>query len=250
MQTLQQTIDGISKDQTFQVAFPPDETFDELDPSSPALPAGWENFTSSLATSGWYVAEDAQSNGSLTAHAIDPNGDNAPPNGTAQSDSLLYSPPFLVVRSGQLSFDHRFSLETRYDAAILEIKIGSSATMLGGGAFTEMTAAGGEFVFGGYNGTLLTGATPNPIEFECHEADPLAQCLAWTGGSGINSDGLDYEEVLVSLPPAADGKLVQLRWRLGSDGNGPPGYQGYWLDNVHVDVGDDIFKNEFDHPPT
>jgi len=41
-QTLQQTIDGISKDQTFQVAFPPDETFDELDPSSPALSAGWE----------------------------------------------------------------------------------------------------------------------------------------------------------------------------------------------------------------
>ncbi len=240
----------ISEAQMLQVAFPPDETFDEPGFSPPALPAGWANFTSSAATSGWYVAKDMPPfDSSFGAHAIDPNGDDAPPNGTAQSDSLLYSPPFLVVRSGQLSFDHRFSLETHYDGAILEIKIGASATTLGNGPFTEITAAGGEFVFGGYNGTLLQGATRNPIEFECHEADPSAQCFAWTGGSGPFSDGLSYSEVLVNLPDSADGRLVQLRWRLGSDGNGPPGYQGYWLDNVHVDVGDALFNNGFDVLP-
>ena len=247
-QTLQQAIADNSEDLTILHAFPPGETFDESSP--PALPTGWGNFTSSAATPGWYVATDAPFNASLAAHAIDPSGNDAPPNGTAQSDSQLFSPPFLVVHSAQLTFSHRFGLETHYDAAILEIKIGTSATTLGGGPFTEMTAAGGEFVIGGYSGTLFTGATPNPIEFECHEADPLAQCFAWTGGSGPDGDGQSYSDVVVNLPTAADGKLVQLRWRLGSDGNGPPGYQGYWLDNVQVDVGDVVFGNGFDGPQT
>jgi len=245
--TSQQAMHDTSEDLAILHAFPPDETFDESNP--PALPTGWSNFTSSAATTGWFVAKDAPFNASFAAHAIDPSGADAPPNGTAQSNSLLFSPPFLVVHSGQLTFSHRFSLETHYDGAILEIKIGTSATTLGGGPFAEVTAIGGEFVLGGYNETLLPGATPNPIEFDCHEADPLAQCLAWTGGSGPNEDGQSYSNVVVNLPPAADGKLVQLRWRLGSDGNGPPGYQGYWLDNVHVEVGDVVFGNGFDPRP-
>lgn len=239
---------GTSEGLAIQHAFPADETFDESSP--PDLPTGWTKFTSSAATIGWFIAMDAPFNTSLAAHAIDPSGDDAPPGGTAQSDSQLYSPPFLVVRSGQLRFSHRFGLETHYDAAILEIKIGTSATTLGSGPFTEMTAAGGDFVIGGYTDALLPGATPNPIEFECHEADPLAQCLAWTGGSGLDGDGQSYSDVVVNLPGAADGKLVQLRWRLGSDGNGPPGYPGYWLDNIHIDVGDVVFSNGFDVPQT
>lgn len=247
MQTLQQPIADTGADLTVHHAFPPDETFDESNP--PALPTGWGNFTTSAATPGWYVAQDAPFNATFAAHATDPSGDDAQPMSTAQSDSQLFSPPFLVVHSGQLTFAHRFGLETHYDAAILEIKIGTSATSLGSGPYTEISAAGGEFVIGGYNGTLLPGATPNPIEFECHVADPLAQCLAWTGGSGPDGDGQSYSDVVVNLPAAADGKLVQLRWRLGSDGNGPPGYPGYWLDNVHVDVGEVVFGDGFDVRP-
>lgn len=220
-----------------EVTFPSFEYFGELDPSGLELPAGWMNIVSG-ASAGWFIVKDGTDNGTLTAHTTDPGGLDAPPGGTAQSDSNLITPSFPVDRPTLLTFYHRFSLEGSYDGAILEISIG-------GGAFTEITAAGGHFVVGGYNGELLTGATPNPIEQDCRDHH-VTVCSAWTAGSGPNGDGLAYSSVVVKLPRAAVRQTVQLLWRVGSDGNGPPGYEGYYLDNVSVsDDPDYIFANGF-----
>jgi len=221
------------------MTFPSFETFQELDPSGLELPAGWLNIVSG-ASKGWSIARDE----SFTAHTADPNGFDAPPDGTAVSDSNLVTPSFAVDHLAMLTFSHRFSLETNYDGAILEISID-------GGAFTEIIAAGGLFVSGGYNQTLLTGASANPIELDCRNpAAPRVPCLAWTGGSGPKGDGLAYSYVVVKLPQAAVGHTAQLRWRVGSDGNGPPGYAGYYLDDVFLNNDtDSIFRHGFGPPP-
>jgi len=173
------------------------------------------------AGSDWFITK-APLTGSFAAHTID---------AAAQSDSALVTAPFTAIQSYLVEFDQLFSLETNYDGAILEIKIDT-------GIVQEITAAGGRFITGGYNGTLQPGATPNPIEAKC------PGCAAWTGGSG------GYSHVVVELPAAANGKRVELRWRVGTDGNVGYnfGWEGYWIDNVYVNVNDKIFANGFQVP--
>ena len=80
---------------------------------------------------------------------------------------------------------------------------------------TDIVAAGGSFVSGGYN-TTLSGDYGNP----------LAGQQAWSGNSG------GFTTTVVNLPAAAAGQNIQLRWRCAA-GNTPPsvtssGTLAYW----------------------
>ena len=90
---------------------------------------------------------------------------------------------------------------------MLEIRIG-------GGAFTDLLAAGGSFLTGGYTGTL-TNSGGNPIRGR----------QAWSASSG-------YVTTTARLPAAAAGQSVQLRWRAGTDDNF--GGLGWRVDTVSV----------------
>lgn len=111
------------------------------------------------------------------------------------SDNTLTSPSFtLPAGPSKLIFTQNFDLEEGYDGGVLEIAIA-------GGAFTDIIAAGGSFVVGAYNGTIAGAGFGNP----------LAGRAAWTGSSSGTAGSI------VNMPPAAAGRSVQLRWRLGTD---------------------------------
>ncbi len=90
---------------------------------------------------------------------------------------------------------------------MLEIKIGTNA-------FTDITNNGGIWVANGYNRRIDT-----------HYANPLTGRWAW---SGTNSS---YVTTTVTLPPAAAGQTVQLRWRSGADDGGNSG-SGWRIDSI------------------
>ena len=124
------------------------------------------------------------------------------------SDKRLDSPSIPITSSAaQLTFRNNYNLEASppsfFDGGVLEISIG-------GGAFTDIIAAGGSFVAGGYTGTISTGFS-----------NPLAGRQAWSG----NSAG--FITTTVNLPAAAAGQNIVLRWRMGSDTQ----YRGGWLEN-------------------
>ena len=202
------------------VTFPPDETFDELGPIN-ALPSNWQIIPGS-GPSAWSLVSTAADSGSLSAYV---------PDSPTAADSSLTTPALHVEHDGRLSFRHKVSLEsvssastTAYDAAVLEIQIGSDP------AFRDVIAAGGRFVMGGYGHVVAVGASL------------LAGRPAWSG------TGTAFLPVVVALPAAADGQDVRLRWRVVTDANN--GLEGYWLDTIHVDAAgqpdDTIFASGFD----
>jgi hypothetical protein len=164
------------------------ENFDGV--VAPALPAGW-------------TATNAS--GSAPLWATSSSGTPAPPFDTAPnaasiddpgsiSDKRLESPSFAITTtSAQLTFRNNYTLENTFDGGVLEIAIGA-------GAFTDILAAGGSFVTGGYNGTIST-----------FFGSPIAGRSAWTDTSG------GFITTTVNLPAAAAGNNVKLRWRMGSD---------------------------------
>jgi hypothetical protein len=159
------------------------QNFDGVAP--PALPAGW-------------TAANAVGGGALwTTSAVTP--DTAPNDAFvddpgALSDKRLDSASIAVATaSARLTFRNSYVLENGFDGGVLEISIG-------GGAFTDILAAGGSFEAGGYSGTLSTV-----------DGSPIPGRQAWTG----NSAG--YLTTVVNLPAAAAGSNVLLRFRMGSD---------------------------------
>ncbi len=131
---------------------------------------------------------------------------------TVPSDNRLTSPSVAIPPgSPQLSFRHRWNLESGYDGGILEISVN-------GGAFTDIVTAGGSFVSGGYNGTISTAYS-----------SPIAGANAWTGSANSS-----YTTTLVNLPASAAGQNAQFRWRLGCD-NGVGGGSAIWrIDTVNL----------------
>jgi hypothetical protein len=94
---------------------------------------------------------------------------------------------------------------------VLEISIG-------GGLFTDILAAGGSFVTGGYNRTVSSS-------FQ----NPLAGRQAWSGDSG------GFITTIVNLPISAAGQNVQLRWRCGTDTS--DNAVGWYVDTISVKDG-------------
>lgn len=174
------------------------ENFDGV--PAPALPPGWTSMGVGAGTP-WFTSTMAPNSPPNAAGAV------ANPN---NGESQLVSPPFPMPPSGgSLTFKNRFNTEALHDGMVLEISIN-------GGAFNDIITAGGSFTSGGYNGLIMSGT-----------GSPIAGHNAWSGNSGgwINST--------ITLPAAASGQMVQLRWRLASDDSPGPSV-GAQLDNIAI----------------
>jgi hypothetical protein len=118
---------------------------------------------------------------------------------TGISDKRLDTPTINIPNVGgaQLRFRQNYGFDAGYDGGRLEIAIG--AANIASGTFTDILAAGGSFVTGGYNTTLNT-----------FENGPLDGQQAWSGTSG------GFVTTLLNLPTAARNQPIRLRWRMGS----------------------------------
>ncbi len=159
------------------------ESFDGV--TAPSLPAGWTSSTSGSTPIDWVTSATGSDSGSNNAFAA---------NQSNISDSLLTSPP-LVITSANRTFQFRqnYNLESGFDGGVLEISID-------GGAYSDVIAAGGVFVSGGYDSTI-SAAFSNPIGGRA----------AWSGNSG------GYISTVVELPVSTIGRTVRLRFRMASD---------------------------------
>ena len=157
---------------------------------APALPAGW---TSTQTGTGnlWTTVNGSSDTAPNSVFGFD---------GAVVADELLVSPPIVISSAGAtLSFKNRWSFEDAtdcYDAGVLELKVGA-------GAFTDIMAAGGSFVSGGYTGTVSSGF-----------GNPISGRLAWCN---VSAGYPAYVTTTVNLPAAAAGQTIQLRWRIGTD---------------------------------
>lgn len=173
---------------------------------APSLPVGW-------ATS----ASGAQSNWVTSTALADtaPNAAFSPDPGSVGVNEL--DTPSIAINSGAglLTFRHNYSLAASTINSLIGDDGGVLEIAIGGGSYTDIVAAGGSFVSGGYN-TTLSGSYGNP----------LAGAQAWSGNSG------GFTTTVVNLPATAAGQSIQLRWRCASGNTPPPvtssGTLAYW----------------------
>ena len=173
------------------------QEFDSV--TAPALPEDWTT-----------SASGAQSNWVSSTSALDTTPNSAfSPNPASIGVNELDSPAITLPAGDlQLTFRHNYNLETSYDGGVLEIKIGS-------GAWTDIVAAGGSFVSGGYISTLSSSY-----------GNPLAGRSAWTGSSS------GFITSVVNLPSDASGQTIRLRWRCGTDSSITK--TGWYVDTVSI----------------
>ncbi|HYJ86311.1 MAG TPA: Ig-like domain-containing protein, partial [Pyrinomonadaceae bacterium] len=140
----------------------------------------------------------------------------------AVKDDRLISPPQLLSSTSRLSFWHRFDLEFDWDGAVLEVSTN------GGASYVDVTAAGGNFISGGYTKIMANG--------------PLAARGAWTGRSpGLINGAGDMNVVEVDLAALA-GQTAIFRWRLRTDDLTADEALGWWVDDIQ-------FTNLLVEPP-
>jgi uncharacterized repeat protein (TIGR01451 family) len=180
--------------------------------AAPVLPSGWTTVNITGTINNW-VTTTASS--------------DTPPNSVFISDiasiseNALVSPVIFIARANaQLSFRHNYSFDYHSssshvyrDGGVLEIKIGN-------GAFTDILAAGGSFVAGGYNNTINT-ANNNPLNGRS----------AWVGIFNA------WQTVTVNLPATAAGQNIQLRWNCATDSSNTSsgtGAVGWYVDTIFI----------------
>ncbi len=171
--------------------------------TAPTLPADWtQNQTSGTGIT-WVTSTTTPNSAPNVAFANDPSSVNA---------SAIESPVFAVsVPNAALTFQKAFTTESTFDGVVLEIKIGA-------GSWTDIVTAGGSFVSGGYNATISTSFS-----------SPIAGRQAWSGSFPT------FTATNVTLPAAANGQNVQLRWLMASDSS--VASTGFRLDDVSVTAG-------------
>ena len=164
------------------------QNFDTV--TAPALPAGWATAASG-GQSNWVTSTTMAS--SLTNAAFSRDSGVI---GVNELDTPIIS---VTTTSAVLTFRQYYSLAANptnssvgFDGGVLEIKIG-------GGSYNDILAAGGSFISGGYNTTLIST-----------NGNPLGGRLAWSGSS------TNFITTVVNLPAAAAGQSAQLRWRGGA----------------------------------
>jgi hypothetical protein len=186
------------------------QSFDAETP--PGLPAGWTTqlITGLTGDIAWETTASFFDSAPNSVYTNDP---------THVTDKVLVSPPFTGLGGAQVSFRNRYDLENSsgtptlaYDGGVLEIRIGA-------GAWQDIIAAGGAWVSGGYNAAVSSSF-----------GNPLAGRAAWSGASAGG-----FITTAVTMPAAADGETVQLRWRVGTDTSA--GKNGQWIDDVVIPTG-------------
>lgn len=182
------------------------QSFDTV--TAPSLPSGWTR-TGSAGATNWVTTTSFRYTTNNSAMAF-----GSPKAGFAD----LFSPTFSVTTpSAVLTFRNSYVTELNrtnatdgYDGGLLEISIG-------GGAFTDILAAGGSFVTGGYNATL-----------DATTGNPFGGRQSWSGTSG------GFLLTTVNLPASASGQNVQLKWRLATDTDNSAGATIWCIDSVAV----------------
>jgi hypothetical protein len=188
------------------------ESFDGV--TAPSLPAGW---TTTVVGTGnpWTIDGTSGDSAPNAAFGFD---------GALVADEVLVTPAIAITSSNaQLTFRNRWSFEGSspnfYDGGVLEISIG-------GGAFTDIVAAGGSFVSGGYTGTISNCC-----------GNPLTGRSAW---AGVSPGYPAYQTTVVNLPSAAAGQSIRLQWRIGTDSSiGAPGQN---IDSIALVDGTNVCK--------
>lgn len=171
------------------------QTFDGV--VAPALPAGWTATNATGPLPKWVTTTVSPDTAPNALFVDDPG---------VLSDKQVTTPVMTAPAvGGQVSFRHRYDLESGYDGGVLEISVQGSG-------YQDIIAAGGSFVTGGYPRTISTQ----------HES-AIAGRKAWSGDSG------GYVTTLVNLPPWAAGYQVSFRIRMASDSNTLK--TGWWLDS-------------------
>ncbi|MEI8288466.1 MAG: immunoglobulin-like domain-containing protein [Verrucomicrobiota bacterium] len=178
--------------------------------TAPGLPSGWAATNVYGTAASWGTTTASSDTSPNSAFLADP---------TNPAQNALLSPlVFISSATAQLSFRHNYSLEytgnrlkTYYDGGVLEVKIGN-------GAFSDILAAGGSFVTGGYNSSITTSSD-----------NPLGGRSAWVGSSST------WKTVTVKLPAAAAGQNIQLRWNCATDtDNGNSSAVGWYVDSISI----------------
>jgi uncharacterized repeat protein (TIGR01451 family) len=183
--------------------------------AAPSLPSGWTSVNVSGTANSWNTTSASYDTAPNSAFVSD---------STSSGQNALVSPVIPISSANaRLSFRQNYSLEyvssgghnkqtyTNYDGGVLEIQIGS-------GAFADILAAGGNFVTGGYNGSITTTSD-----------NPLGGRSAWVGSPGV------WQTVTVNLPASAAGQNVQLRWNCATDtGNAGGNAVGWSVDSISI----------------
>lgn len=145
------------------------------------------------------------------------------------SDKYLATETFVPAADTELSFFHKYDLESTFDGAVLEI------TTDGGNNWADLSA---QFTTGAYDDTLSTSW-----------GHPFGGRQAWTGQQTT------FTEVVVDLSSFA-GDSVSIRWRLGTDSS--VGAGDWLVDDISINnIGsasvcgfdDLIFENGFEAMP-
>jgi len=163
------------------------ENFDAV--TVPNLPAGWTASNASGGAPLWVTSNS----GTPTPAAFSAPNALFIDDPASVSDKQITTPAFTPQFGAVVSFRNNFSLENTFDGGVLEISINS-------GPYQDIITAGGAFVAGGYTGTISTAFS-----------SPIAGRSAWTGSSG------GFIQTSVTLPVAAAGQSVKLKFRMASD---------------------------------
>jgi hypothetical protein len=177
--------------------------------TAPALPAGWTTAFSGVEVA-WVT--------SATNPSSAPN-DAFAPDVTNIGNTELVTPAIAVPAGGaKLSFRNLYNMESTFDGMVLEISIN-------GGAFSDITTGGNNFIAGGYTGTISTGF-----------GSPIAGRSAWTGLSSGSTAAPAYITSTINLPAGANGQNVQLKWRAATDDSViASGAAGVRIDTITID---------------
>src|SRR5262249_17527584 len=186
------------------------ENFDSL--TAPALPASWSTAQTG-AGAAWVT--------STTTPPSAPNDAFTPDATSTRTAEHVHPPIPITSASAQLSFQNLYNTEESFDGMVLEI----SDSAINGGAFQDITNAGGSFVSGEYSGILGTGS-------------PLSGRAAWTGLSAGTPAAPAYINTVVNLPATANGHSIRLRFRVVADSNTvAPGVPGVRIDTITLTTG-------------